>query len=430
MISFSRIKSRRGEERREVQKSAGEALDWEAVFGEPHAEGSMSSSVALKLSAFYRAVDLRSDSIGKLPIQVKDLRTKEEIADHYLGPILWERPNEGMSPFVFKKLLEYQRLVLGNAYAWIYRDRAGRAVELLPLPPGTCEAIVEPVTGKLWYYAAEPKSGDVYRLDPMDILHYKGFSTDGISGESLLSHAARTLSVATARDTYEESVYENGGRPSGVLYTDADLSGRRGDRTLPDGSTVSYKEIIRREWEKVHSGPGNGFRTAVLDHGLKYQPIAMSNSDAQLVENKAVSVEDIARFCGVPMHLLYTGKQSYASNEQNSVDYVKYTLAPAVVQYEEEDSKKLLTASERKAGLWLPRNMMAELRGDTSSRGDWYRTMVDLGVFSVNDVRDLEDIPAVPGGDRRRASLNYVPLEEWPELSRRRANASSGSQQE
>ena len=350
-----------------------------------------------------------------------NLRSKEELPDHYLGPVLWERPNEAMSPFVYKKLLEYQRLVLGNAYAWIYRDRNGRAVELLPLPPGSCEPWVEPGSGKLWYIAQDPKSRELFRLDPTDILHYKGFSTDGILGESLLTHAARTLNVATARDEYEESVYDNGGRPSGVLSTDADLGGRRSEITLPDGSTVSYKEMIRREWERIHSGPGNAFRTAVLDHGLKYQPIAMSNADAQLVENKAVSVEDIARFCGVPLHLLYTGKQSYQSNEQNSVEYVKYTLAPAVVQYEEEDSRKLLTASERAGGLWLPRNMMAELRGDSASRGNWYRTMIDLGVFSVNDVRDLEDMPSVEGGDERRASLNYVPLEDWAELSRIRA---------
>ncbi len=419
MISF-RAMRRLEQDHRETVKSTEGALDWEDVFSSPRAE-TVGSDAALKLSAFYRAVDLRSDSIGKLPVTVKDLRTKEERPDHYLGRVLWERPNEAMSPFVYKKLLEYQRLVIGNAYAWIYRDRAGRAVELLPLPPGSCTPWLESGSGKLWYIAQDPKSGELYRLDPTDLLHYKGFSTDGINGESLLAHAARTLRVATARDEYESSVYENGGRPSGVLYTDADLSGRRGEFTLPDGSTTSLKDIIRREWEKIHSGPGNGFRTAVLDHGLKYQPIAMSNSDAQFVENKAVSVEDIARFCGVPLHLLYTGKQSYQSNEQNSVEYVKYTLAPAVVQYEEEDSRKLLTASERAAGLWLPRNMMAELRGDSASRGAWYRAMIDLGVFSVNDVRALEDMTDVDGGNSRRASLNYVPLEDWAALSRIRA---------
>lgn len=92
-----------------------------------------------------------------------------------------------------------------------------------------------------------------------------------------------------------------------------------------------------------------------------------------------------------------------------------------MTQYEEEDSKKLLTASERSAGLWLPRNMIAELRGDIASRKEWYKAMREVGVFSANDICRLEDLPDVPGGDTRQARLDSVPLEDWPELSRLRA---------
>lgn len=397
------------------------ALGWEDVFGESRKSEVIESSAALKISAFYRAIDLRTDSMGKYPATVKNTETHKELRDHYLGPLLWERPNEAMTPYSFSKLVEYQRLVLGNSYVWDYRGSDGRPVERIPLPPGSCEPYVEPATGKLWYIATDPKTKQLYRLHPEDIEHFKGFSSNGIEGVSLLSYAARTLLVAQSREEYERSVYSNGGRPAGVLYTDTDLSGKR-DLTLPDGSTVSRKDIIRREWDKVHGGPGNAFRTAVLDNGLKYQAISMSNADAQFIESKSVTVEDVARFCGVPLHKLYTGKQSYNSNEANSLDYVVDTMHPAVVQYEQEMSYKLLTASERRRGrLWINVNMMAELRADSKTRAEWYQKMREMGAYSVNEIRSLEDLPAVPGGDIRLGSLNYVPLESFAELARLRA---------
>ena len=156
---------------------------------------------------------------------------------------------------------------------------------------------------------------------------------------------------------------------------------------------------------------------AVLDNGLKYQPISISNRDAQFVEQSSLSVEDVARFFGVPLYKLQAGKQSYSSNEQNAIEYVVSTLHPIVSQWEDELSFKLLTTSERAKGLEIRINMMAELRGDFTSRSNWYKAMREIGVFSVNDIRALEDMPDVDGGDDRYASLNYVPLSIWRELS-------------
>lgn len=416
------IKGIRNAGKRIVKGSGyGGAPAFADVFGGARSGETVTSAAALKISAFYRAIDLLTDSIGKYPVTVRNLATRVEAEDHYLGPLLWERPNEAMTPYSYNKLVDYQRRVLGNAYVWICRDGAGRPVELLPLPPGSCGPYIEPGSGKLWYIATNPRSGQMYRLDPADLLHFKGFSTNGVEGVSLLTHAARTLNVAEARDQYEGSVYKNGGQPGGVLYTDTDLS-RVPEKVLEDGTKLSAQDIIRKEWERIHNGPDNAFRVAVLDHGLKYQVISMNNTDAQFVENKAVTVEDIARFCGVPLHKLYAGKQSYNSNEANSLDYVVDTMHPTVVQYEQECSYKLLTATERRRGkLWICINMMAELRADSATRAAWYQKMRELGAYSVNDIRRLEDAPDVPGGDTRLASLNYIPLEDFPELSRLRA---------
>ena len=205
-----------------------------------------------------------------------------------------------------------------------------------------------------------------------------------------------------------------------MLKVDTDLGGTT---KLPDGTEITLKDYIRRDWEKVHAGAGSSFRVAVLDHGVTYQPIAMSNSDAQFVENKAVTVADISRFFGVPLYKLGEGKMSYSSNEQNNIEFCVNTIQPIITQMEFENTAKLLTLSERKRGLEVRHNMMALLRGDFNSRGTWYKTMREAGVLSVNDILDLEDMPPAAGGDERYASLNYVPLRDWAELSRRRARA-------
>lgn len=380
----------------------------------------LTADAAMRVSAVNACVEIISNAIGMLPVYIMDSGSKARLGDHPLGRVLWDRSNEAMSSFVFFRLMECQRLLRGNAYAWIYRDGYGEPVELIPLPPSTCEPVIEPGTGRLWYLAAEPKSGRVYKLSPADVLHFKAYSPDGIKGVSVLHRARETLATAAAAQRYEQALYENGGRPSGVLKAATDLGGTT---TLPDGTEISVKDYIRREWDKIHAGPGNGFRTAVLDLGMEYQPISMNNSDAQFVENKAVTIADIARFFGVPLYKLGEGKQSYSSNEQNNIEFCVNTIQPIVTQMEFEETGKLLTISDRRRGLEVRHNMMALLRGDSASRGTWYRTMREAGVLSVNDILALEDMPAAAGGDERYASLNYVPLKDWAELSRLRARA-------
>ena len=182
---------------------------------------------------------------------------------------------------------------------------------------------------------------------------------------------------------------------------------------------LSKKELLRREWEKLHSGPSNAARIAILDYGLEYKPISVSNRDAQFVEQTELSVQDIARFFGVPLYKLQAGKQSYSSNEQNAIEYVVGTLHPKVTAYEEELVYKLLPSAETRR-YRIRMNMMAELRGDYASRGTWYRAMREIGAYSVNDIRALEDLTDVDGGDDRYASLNYVPLSSWERLSENR----------
>ena len=392
---------------------------------------SLSTEKAMKVSTVSRCVDLRSDIIAMLPVYIMDEASKKRLPGHRLRNVLCERANEAMSRFDYEKLMQVNLDLTGNAYAWIVRDpHFAGVVELIPLLTSHVTPYVDQ-SGALWYVYTNPRTGEMTRLWPEDVLHYKSYSKDGINGISVLSRAAMAISTGYDAQRYQRALYQNGGRPSGVLEAGTDLGGMTTVKKA-DGTTeeISQREYIRREWDRVQSGPGNGFRTAVLDHGLKYTPISMSNSDAQFVESEEYRVADIARFFGTPLYLLNAGKQAYSSNEQNSLDFVKYTLMPLLIAREQEDSYKLLLPGEREKGLRIKREVKGLLRGDSAAQAAWYRTMRELGVYAPNEIRALEDLKDVPGGDTRYASLNYIPLELFAELSVLRAQNKQGGEKD
>lgn len=379
-----------------------------------------SETAALRVSAFYRALNYRADAMSIMPFYLMDRHTRERLKEHHLLNVLTVRTNEIMSPSEYRALMMVNTDLRGNGYAYIGRNRkSGRVEELLPLAPDLVKPKLD-TERHLHYLYTDPVTGKGYDLMPSQVIHYKGFSLDGIKGQSLMYYARDVLAKDKVAKTYERAIYSNGGRPSGVLYTEADLGGlsKVSGGKDADGKEIflTKKEVIRRSWERVHAGGENAFRTAVLDLGLKYQPIAMNNSDAQFVESNDITIADIARFTGVPLHALMSGKQSYESNGQNRTEFIQTTALAIVTKCEDEDSYKLLSGDD--VGRFrIRRNMDAALRGDTESRANFYRTMREIGGYSVDDIMALEDRPNVPGGNTRQASLNYVPLEWFEVLS-------------
>ncbi len=376
----------------------------------------VSETSAMKISAVYGAVQYICDFVAALPIYVYDRHSRKRVEDHRLSHLLRLRPNEAQTPSDLSRFLTRCLVLKGNAYSYIVRDpSSGFPIERLPLLPGYVEVL--PDDGKLWYLYTDPNSGELFRLPSCDVTHYKLDSADGIIGESVLRHAARTIRRAESADIYESSVYQNNSRPGGVLETDADLSG---DSKVPDpnreGKFLSKKENVRRAWENSHMGT-NALRVAVLDNNLKYKEIKLDAYDESFVSSKEVSIADIARFFMVPLHAVMAGKQSYSSNEQNSLEFIQGRGLAILKTMEEEDSYKLLPDSELRNGLWIKHNLEGRLRGDTASRAAFYRTMREIGAYSVNDIMALEDREDVPGGDTRLGSLNYVPLDRFDELS-------------
>lgn len=390
---------------------------------------SMSRDRAMKVSTVNRCVEVLSTSMAVLPVYIMNEATKERITNHQLGSVFWGRANEAMTTFDYQKLMMCNQLLRGNAYAWINRDpSSGAPRELIPLPPDYMSIQID-TAGHLWYLFLNPQTGNQTRLRPEDVLHYKAYSEDGIEGISVLRRASLTLDTAIAAQKYENSTWRHGGQPSGILTTDADLGKAKTFRTLPNGKKeeIDPKEQLRQSWERTYGGPDNAFRVAVLDVGLKYQPISMTNTDAQFVESNEVRVSDLCRFFGVPLHLAYAGKQSYESNEQNGIEYVTYTLLGYETQWGQEDSYKLLLPSQRAENQRVKRELKVFLRGDTTAQAAWYKAMREVSGLNPDEIRGLEDMGKIPGGDKYYASWNYGPLDRWAELSAIRALGKAGA---
>lgn len=382
---------------------------------------------AMRISTVSRCIDILSDSIAKMPFFVYDRQTRERI-DHPALQLLELRPNRWQTPTVWKKQMEAERVANGNGVAWICRDpHTLQPTELVPIPHGYWTAQLLS-GGDVLYTIQHPFTGQVIRCGRMDVLHVMAYSKNGYKGIGYLERAQDIIKGARAAQEYSSSYFMNGGQPVGVLKTDSDLSGKI-TVTDSDGKerTISKKDRMREEWERRYSGPANVNRIAVLDLGVEYKPISVSNADAQFVEQMSLSVEDLGRIFGVPLYKLQAGKQAYSSNEQNAIEYVVGTVHPNCTIWEQELQYKLLLPQDVSANLRIRGNIMAELRGDFNSRGTWYKNMRESGAFSVNDILALEDMPDVAGGDEHYASLNYVPLEDWRELSRIRAEKGAGN---
>lgn len=388
----------------------------------------VTASTALKLSAVDRCVEVLSSDIAKLPMYVFDTRTRQRRDDHPLNDLLGLRANSVQTAFVARKVAEAGRNCGGNGYLLIERDPRTLAPVRLVGVPWTLVQPMMTAEGEPFYDVEHPFTGQLLRVGRMDMIHVMAYSDNGWKGVSVLERASEVIASAKAAQSWNGSYYINGGQPSGVLEVESDISGTM-EVAQADGTTatVNMKDYVRQEWEARQGGPGNAGRIAVLDNGMKYHAISISQRDAQFVENAELSVRDIARFFGVPLYKLQEGKQSYSSNEQNAIEYITGTLHPIVTQYEQEATEKLLNRSERADGLEIRINMMAELRGDSSSRGSWYNSMWQIGAYSVNDIRALEDMPDVEGGGEHTASLNYVPLSVWRELSIKRNSGNGGN---
>lgn len=377
------------------------------LFGGSTSGKSVNERSAMQMTAVYACVRILSESIAGLPVhlyQYKDGGSKEKALEHPLYKILHDEPNPEMTSFVFRETLMTHLLLWGNAYAQIIRNGKGQVVGLYPLMPNRM-SVDRDEHGHLCYQyqmqdsdAPTMKNGTV-TLKPSDVLHVPGLGFDGLVGYSPIAMAKDAIGMAIACEEYGAKFFANGATPGGLLE-------------FP--GTVKNPDTIRESWNKGFSG-SNSHKIAILEEGMKYTPISISPEQAQFLETRKFQIDEIARIFRVPPHMVGDlEKSSFSNIEQQSLEFVKYTLEPWIVRWEQALNRALLSDSEKTA-YFVKFNVDGLLRGDYQSRMNGYATARQNGWMSANDIRELENLDRIPpelGGDLYLINGNMTKLED------------------
>lgn len=361
---------------------------------------------AMQMTAVYSCVRILSEAVAGLPLhlyQYTDKSSREKAVDNPLFFLLHDEPNTEMTSFVFRETLMTHLLLWGNAYSQIIRNGKGEVVGLYPLMPDRM-TVNRDEKGRLYYEymvssddAKTLKDGTV-RLSPYDVLHIPGLGFDGLVGYSPIAMAKNAIGLAIAAEEYGSKFYANGATPSGILEYPG---------------TVKEPDKVRESWNAGFGGSSNAHKIAVLEEGMKYTPISISPNEAQFLETRKFQINEIARIFRVPPHMVGDlEKSSFSNIEQQSLEFVKYTLEPWLVRWEQAMQRSLIPQDD-KSRYFIKFNVDGLLRGDYQSRMQGYATARQNGWMSANDIRELENldrIPAEDGGDLYLINGNMMPL--------------------
>ena len=377
-------------------------------FGGSAAGKRVNERSAMQMTAVYSCVRILAEAVAGLPLHLyryKEDGGKEKALDHPLYLLLHDEPNPEMSSFVFRETLMTHLLLWGNAYAQIIRNGRGEVMALYPLMPDRM-AVDRDDKGQLYYeYTtsaddAPISKGSIVRLKPSDVLHIPGLGFDGLVGYSPIAMAKNAIGLAIATEEYGSKFFANGAQPSGVLE---------------HPGTIKDPQRVRDSWMSQFGGSANSNKIAVLEEGLKYTPISISPEQAQFLETRKFQINEIARIFRVPPHMAGDlEKSSFSNIEQQSLEFVKYTLEPWLVRWEQSIQRILFSADEKKR-YFVRFNVEGLLRGDYASRMNGYAVGRQNGWMSANDIRELENldrIPAEEGGDLYLINGNMTKLKD------------------
>ena len=361
---------------------------------------------AMQMTAVYSCVRILAEAVAGLPLHLyryKEDGGKERAIDNNLYHLLHDEPNKEMSSFIFRETLMTHLLLWGNAYAQIIRNGKGEIIALYPLMPNKMQ-VDRDENGELYYIytrssdEAKTMEGVTVYLTPRDVLHIPGLGFDGLVGYSPIAMAKNAIGLAIATEEYGAKFFANGAAPSGVLE---------------HPGTIKDPSRLRENWNSTFGGSANSGKVAVLEEGMKYTPISISPEQAQFLETRKFQIDEIARIFRVPPHMVGDlEKSSFSNIEQQSLEFVKYTLDPWVIRWEQSLSRSLLNEDEKRK-YFFKFNLEGLLRGDYESRMSGYAVARQNGWMSANDIRELENmdkIPAEDGGDLYLINGNMLPL--------------------
>ena len=390
-----------GRPRAEIEERELDLGDMAAWFRQVFFSGeeiTASRTNAERLSPVAAAHRILTCSFAMVPFGVyrKENGARLEMEDPSLTRVLKVRPNPNMTPFMCRKTVMSNAFWYGVGYCWNRRNGSGRIVERIPLPSECCSIRKDPESGTLWYDFNVDGVQKAFSGYDLSMLFFESY--DGVRGRGMLDLARESIAADAMAQRYAKKFYQNGARVSGIVELDTDAEKKTRDR-------------VKDEFRKYASD--DAFAVAVLDHGMKFTPLGINQSDAQFIESREFSVEEISRFSGIPKFMLQVGKEAYNSNAQQRINFVTDTLVPHVTQWEQEDTWKLPTPGQKDEGWYIKGNVEVLLRADPQTRMEFYEKGIEHSIFCPDECRAKEELNPIPGGLGKRflATKNLGSLE-------------------
>lgn len=361
----------------------------------------INEDLALSLTAVNACVRILQTSISGLPKSIRkrlpDDKGTEPVRGHPVSKLLRLKVNPSLGSIQWFEYMMKEVLIWGNGYSLIVRDGAHNPIALLPIPQKDVKVLL--TKDQKLIYVIGP-SGKSKNFAGDDVFHLKGMTKDGYIGISPITAHAEDFALAQFALRYGVDFYAKSATPKGLLMFAGDLTPER-------------KEDIGKQWLAMY-GP-QGKTTAVLDEGWSYKQLSIAPSDAQYLGGRKMQKTEIATIYGLPAHMVNEMERATFNNiEHTSIEYVKYSLLPWVIRFEQEVNIKLLREDEQEDH-FCKLNVKGLMRGDSKSQGEFFQRMLQMGVYSINEVRAFDDLNPIEGGDEHRVPMNTEDILEIKE---------------
>ena len=370
----------------------------------------VNATTAMRSSAVHGCVRILAETLASLPLALykETDEGKEKAKGNNLYYLLHDQPNPWQTSYEFREMMMGHVLLTGAAYAEVVRDNSGRIAYLMPLHPRR----VMPFRYKeSMAYQYTETDGTQRVLFTGEVLVIRNMmSDDGITPLSPIGVAREAIGLSLAAEDHGSRLFSNDATPAGVLEHPGTL----------DAAAVKR---LRESWENTHQGSSNAHKTAILEGGLKYNAISISPKDSQFIEARKYQIEDIARVYRVPPHMLADlSKATFSNIEQQSLDFIAYSMLPWFTRWEQAIKRDLFLPRDRRA-MFVEFIVAGILRGDVKTRYEAYSKGIVDGWLNRNEVRAMEGLNRVEGLDEYLVPLNMgeaedddeEPEEEQPE---------------
>lgn len=387
---FDKLFSTRSLENPAVPLSAESA--YEEIFGMQPTK-SVSPDLAMKLSAVYACVYVLSSSVAQLPLHVKRKSGDkvETVKDHSAYYLLHDSPNAWQTSYKLREYAQSSVLLYGNAYIHIVRDKNGGVVSLESLEPWKVQLLKNGSRYVYAYYGDDKAMS----LSPDDVLHIKSLGPSIKTGKSVIQTHAETIGLGLDARKFASGFFGGNARPAGILSVKTPLN---------SNAWENFKKMWQTAQEKLRSDEN---KTILLPAELDYKALTVSPVDTELLSMMKLNRSEIAGIFNVPAHMINDLEKATFSNiSEQTIQFIRFSVMPWVVNWEQELNRKIFTEAERKAGYFVKFNLAGIMRGTAGERATFYHAAITDGWMSRNEARQLEDMNPVEGLDEMLVSVN------------------------